>query len=86
LEKQIKNYLKNIDLKRKGTKFDNKKKNYKGWNWKTISIKKIIRTIKNNNQRNEDHIWYKNKMSRDKIQRQINSIMDSRPKTPQLKE
>jgi hypothetical protein len=27
LEKQIKNYLKNIDLKRKGTKFDNKKKN-----------------------------------------------------------
>ena len=63
-----------------------KKQNYKGWNWKTISIKKIIRTIKNNNQRNEDHIWYKNKMSKDKIQRQINSIMDSRPKTPQLKE
>jgi hypothetical protein len=62
------------------------KQNYKGWNWKKNSIKKIIRTIKNNNQRNKDYIWYKNKMSRDKIQRQIKSIIDLRSKTPQLKE
>jgi hypothetical protein len=29
----------------------------------------------------EDYIWYKNKMSKDEIQRQINSIKDSTPKT-----
>ena len=56
------------------------KPNHKGWNWKTISIKKMIRTTKNNNKKNKNHIWYK-KISRDEIQRQINSIMDSRPKT-----
>jgi hypothetical protein len=44
--------LKNIDLKRNITKFDIKKKtNHKGWNWKTISIKKKIRTTKNNNKK-----------------------------------
>jgi hypothetical protein len=76
--------LKNIDLKRKRIKFDTKiktKPNHKGWNWKTISIKKRIRTTKNNNKKNKDHIWYKNKMSIDEIQRQINSIKDSRPNT-----
>ena len=36
--------------------------------------KKRIRTTTNNNQNNMDHIWYKNKMSRDEIKRQINSI------------
>jgi hypothetical protein len=36
--------------------------------------KKRIRTTTNNNQNNKDHIWYKNKMSRDEIKRQINSI------------
>jgi len=79
-----KNDLKNIDLKRKKTKFDTKiktKSNHKGWNWKTISIKKRIRTTINNNKKNKDHIWYKNKMSIDEIQRQINSIKDSRPNT-----
>ena len=50
-----------------------------GWNWNTISIKKKIRTT-NNNQNNYDHILYKNKMSKNKIQKQINSIKDSRPK------
>jgi len=40
-----------------------------------------MRTTINNNQKNEDHIWYKNKMSIDEIQRQINSIKDSRPNT-----
>jgi hypothetical protein len=48
--------------------------------------KKKIRTIKNHNQKNEDHIRYKNKISIDEIQRQINLIKDSRPKTLQLKE
>jgi hypothetical protein len=38
---------------------------------KIILIKKWIRTTKNNDQKNENHILYKNKMSRDKIQRQI---------------
>jgi hypothetical protein len=47
----------------------------------TISIKKNIRTTKNNNQKNENYIWYKNKMSRCEIQRQINTIKDWRPKT-----
>jgi hypothetical protein len=56
-----------------------------GWNWKTISIKKMIRTTTNNNKKNEDHIWYKNKMLRDEIQKQINLIKDSRPNTSQLK-
>jgi hypothetical protein len=32
------------------------KPNYKGWNWKTISIKKMIKTTKNNNKTNKDHI------------------------------
>jgi hypothetical protein len=41
----------------------------------------MIRTTKNNNQNNEDHIWYKNNMSMDEIQRQINLINDSRPET-----
>jgi len=70
-------------LRRKRTKFETKgkKTNHKGWNWKTISIKKRIITIKNNNQNNEEHIWCKNKISMDKNQRQINSIKDSRPKT-----
>jgi hypothetical protein len=83
MKKQIKNIiLKNIDLKRKRTKSNKKKKsNHKGWNWKTILIKKRIRTTKNSNQKNEHHIWYKNKMSRDKIHKQINSIKDSRKKT-----
>jgi hypothetical protein len=40
----------------------------------------MIRTTKNNNKKNKDHIWYK-KILGDEIQRQINSIMDSRPKT-----
>jgi len=70
-------------LKRKRTKFDTKKikPNHEGWNWKTISIKKRIRTTKNNNQKNEDHIWFKNKMSIDEVQRWINSINDLRQKT-----
>jgi hypothetical protein len=46
----------------------------------------MIKTTKNNNQKSEDYIWYKNKMSRDAIQRQINSIKDSRSNTSQLKE
>jgi hypothetical protein len=41
----------------------------------------MIWTTKNNNQKNKDHILYKNKMSMDEIQRQLNSIKDSRPKT-----
>jgi hypothetical protein len=45
---------------------------------KKISIKKIIRITKNNNDKNENHIWYKNKISRDKIQRKFNSIKDLR--------
>ena len=36
-------------------------------------------------QKNEDHIWSKNKMLRDKIERKINSIKDLRPNTSQLK-
>jgi hypothetical protein len=74
-------------LKRKGTKYDTHKikPNHKGWNWKIISINKRIRTTKTNNQNDENHIWYKNKTSRDKIQRQINLIKDSRPETSQLK-
>ena len=48
--------------------------------------KKMIRTTKNNNKKNENYIWYQNKKSRDAIQRQINSIKDSRSNTPQLKE
>ena len=44
-----------------------KKSNYKGWNWITISIKKRIRTTKNNNQKKKNHIWYKNKISRNEI-------------------
>jgi hypothetical protein len=46
----------------------------------------MIRTTKNNNQKNENHIWYKNRISRNEIQRQINSIKDSRLNTSQLKE
>jgi hypothetical protein len=45
----------------------------------------MIRTTKNNNQINKDHIWFKNKMSIDEIQRQINSTKNSRPKISQLK-
>ena len=41
----------------------------------------MIWTTKNNNQKNKDHILYKNKISMDEIQRQLNSIKDSRPKT-----
>jgi hypothetical protein len=48
-------------LKRKRTKFDKKKTNYKGWNWETISIKKRIITTKINNKKSEDHIWDKKK-------------------------
>ena len=44
----------------------------------------MIRTTKNNNQKNKDHIWYKNKMSKDKIEIKINSINDSRPNTSKL--
>jgi len=56
-------------LKRNKTNLTQKKKpNHKGWNWKTISIKKMIAT-KNNNQKNEDHIWYTNILSIDEIQR-----------------
>ena len=54
--------------------------NYRGWNWKIISIKNRIRTTRNNNKKNEDHIWYKNKMSSDDIQKQINSINDLKKK------
>jgi hypothetical protein len=50
--------------------------NYRGWNWKIISIKNRIRTTRNNNKKNKDHIWFKNKMSSDDIQKQINSIND----------
>ena len=53
--------LKNIDLKRKRTKFEKKNKtkpNHKWWDWKTISVKKKIRTTTNNNQKNDDYIWY----------------------------
>jgi hypothetical protein len=53
---------------------------------KTILIHKWTRTTKINNQKNENHILYKNKMSRDNIQRQINLINDSRPNASQLKE
>lgn len=41
---------------------------------------------KNNNLKKNDHIWYKNKMLMDEIQRQISSIKDSRLNTSQLKE
>ena len=91
MKKKKKKWLKNIDLKRKITKSDTKIKqnqiirdeNKK----KTISIKKKrIRTTTNNNKKNEDHIWYKNKMLRDETLRQINSIKDLRPNTSQLKE
>ena len=69
-------------MKRKRIKFDTKrKKNHKRWNWKVISIKKKKITAKNSNKKNEDHIWYTYKISSDEIQRQINSIKDSRPKT-----
>jgi hypothetical protein len=73
--------LKNVDFKRKNQIWHKKKikPNHKGWNWKTISIKKRIKT-KNNNPNNDDHILYKNKMSKNEIQKQINSIKDSRPK------
>jgi hypothetical protein len=54
--------------------------NYRGWNWKIISIKNRIRTTRNNNKKNKDHIWYKNKMSSDDIQKQINSINDLKKK------
>jgi len=83
-EKQIKIKLFQKCRFGKRTKFDTKRKrktNHKGWNWKTILIKKMIWTTKNNNQKNKDHILYKNKMSMDEIQRQLNSIKDSRPKT-----
>ena len=74
-------------MKRKGITFDTKRKiKANGWNLKIIAIKKMIRTNKNNNQKNENHIWYKNRMSNDEIQRQINSINDSRLNTSQLKE
>jgi len=43
---------------------------------KTITIKKRIRTIKNNNKKNKNHLWYKNKISRNEIQRQNNLIKD----------
>ena len=46
----------------------------------------MIRTTTNNNQKNKDHVWYKNKMSRNEIQRQINLIKNSNIKnTSQLK-
>jgi rRNA pseudouridine-1189 N-methylase Emg1 (Nep1/Mra1 family) len=62
------------------------KSNHKGWNWKTISIKKRIRKIKNNNQKNDDHILYKNQMSMDKIKKKHYSIKDSRPNILHSKE
>jgi hypothetical protein len=50
-------------------------------NLKIISIKKRTRTTKNNNQKNEDHIRYKNQLSMDEIEGQINSINDTRSNT-----
>ena len=69
-------------MKRKRTGFNTKKikPNHNGGIWKTISIKKRIRTSKNNNKKNNNHIWYKNKISKDEIQRKINSIKDLRQK------
>jgi len=52
------------------TKFDIK--NHKRWNWKTISIKKMIRKSKNNNKKNKNQIWYKNKMSMNIFFKKIN--------------
>jgi len=41
MKKKLKKTIeKNVDLKRKRIKFDKKKPKHKGWNWKTISIKK----------------------------------------------
>ena len=37
------------------------------------------------NYKNEDQIWYKIKVSRDEIEKQINSITNSRPNTLQWK-
>jgi hypothetical protein len=65
----LKKQIKKRRFEKKRTKFDTKISNHKGWNWKTISIKKMIKTTKNNNQKNEYHIWYKIKMLREKTQR-----------------
>jgi len=71
LKKQIKKiWIKKCRFEKKENQiWDNKKikSNYKIWNEKTISIKKIIRTTKNNNQKNKYYILYKNKMLRDEI-------------------
>jgi len=78
--KKKKKWLKKYRFKRKRTKSDIKIKQNQiirdENKTKTISIKKRIRTTTNNNKKNDDHIWYKNKMLRDEIQRQINSIKD----------
>jgi hypothetical protein len=53
--------------------FDKKKiksKN-KGWNWKKNSINKKMRKIKNNNKKNEDHIWYINQIANDEIEKEL---------------
>ena len=71
MKKQIKKiWIKKCRFEKKENQiWDNKKikSNYKIWNEKTISIKKIIRTTKNNNQKNKYYILYKNKMLRDEI-------------------
>jgi hypothetical protein len=39
------------------------------WHKKPISIKKMIRKTKHNNQKNKNQIWYKNQISRDQIEK-----------------
>jgi hypothetical protein len=74
LKKQIlKNDFKKYRFEKKDNQIWHTKKMkpiHKGWHWKIIPIKK----------KDKDHIWYKNKMSKDEIRRQINSIKDSRQK------
>jgi hypothetical protein len=87
LKKQIlKNNLKKYRFEKKDNQIWHTKKMkpiHKGWHWKIIPIKKKkIRTTK---KKNKDHIWYKNKMSKDEIRRQINSIKDSRQKNNIIK-
>jgi len=86
----LKNQIKQKGYKRKKYRFEKNwnqawhkrkiKSNHKRWNWKTYSIKKMIRKNKNNNQNNEDQIWCINKMLRDEIEKII-SIKDWRSNT-----
>jgi hypothetical protein len=43
------------------------KSNYEGWDWKIISIRKIIR--KNKSQKNKVQIWNKNQIPRDELKK-----------------